>query len=102
MSNSLAVAKRILSDNSEVLYGIFGIIEVSGYFPPLAFLNEFLMKGSDPCDQDQRMDDWKPFEISEGEYADIKRWWIAMNPGAVEDALGEDCWEDWVQEILDR
>ena len=45
-------AKRVLEDNTNVLYGIFGIISGSGCFPPLLFLNEFFLAGSDPCDQD--------------------------------------------------
>lgn len=42
-------AKRVLDENTKVLYGIFGVISGSGYFPPLPFLNEFLMAGSDSC-----------------------------------------------------
>lgn len=69
MHNNVALAKRILSDNSKVLYGIFGIINTSGYFPPCSLLNEFLMAGNDPCDQDGRMKNWKPFKLSSEEHS---------------------------------
>jgi hypothetical protein len=39
MVNSVELAKNILSENAQVLYGIFGQIESSGYFPPKEFLN---------------------------------------------------------------
>ena len=59
MQNDIAKSKNILTENTNVLYGIFGIISTSGYFPSFYFLNEFLMQGSDPCDQDGRMEEWK-------------------------------------------
>src|SRR5262245_16266178 len=57
----LDVAKQVLTADEQVLYGIFGHIGTSGYFPPYEFLNEFLMVGCDPCDQDGRMANWQPF-----------------------------------------
>ena len=63
--NKLELAKKVLKENSEVLYGTFGIIESSGFFPPINFLNDFLKIGSDPCDQDGRMDNWKPFSLND-------------------------------------
>ena len=95
-------AKRVLEDNTNVLYGIFGIISGSGYFPPLLFLNEFFLAGSDPCDQDGRMGRWRRFALTLSEYEVVKAWWIENNPNTIESQLGCDCWNDWVQEILER
>jgi hypothetical protein len=100
--SSLESAKQVLEANEKVLYGIFGVIGSSGYFPPRDFLNDFLMQGNDPCDQDGRMSAWQPFAVSPEEYCQIKAWWMAGHTGAVEHALGADCWDDWVQEILNR
>lgn len=97
----LYAAKQVLATNEKVRYGIFGQIGASGYFPPREFLNEFLMKGMDPCDQDGRMSPWRPFAVTPEEYRDLKEWWIARHSGAIEDGLGADNWDDWVQEILD-
>src|SRR5262249_7930489 len=76
MVGAVDAAKQVLSADEAVLYGIFGIIGNSGYFPPREFLNEFLMVGSDPCDQDGRMGRWKPFALSPGEYDEVKAWWV--------------------------
>lgn len=95
-------AKRVLEDNTKVLYGIFGIISGSGYFPPLPFLNEFFLAGSDPCDQDGRMGRWRRFALTLSEYEVVKAWWIENNPNTIESQLGCECWNDWVQEILER
>ncbi len=100
MNNNLELAKKVLFENSKVLYGVFGVIEGSGYFPPRLFLNEFLMTGSDPCDQDGRMDRWTPFSLSVDEYLSLKDWWIDSHPNEIEDALGTDCWNDWVMEVF--
>jgi hypothetical protein len=100
---SLELAKWVLIADEEVQFGIFGHIASSGLFPPRAFLNEFLMLGHDPCDQDGRMSAWPPFAVSPEEYTALKEWWAARNEeGAVEDALGAACWDDWVQEFLNR
>ena len=98
----LQQAKSVLSDNTKVLYGIFGVVESSGYFPPRAFLNEFLMQGSDPCDQDRRSAEWSPVSLSPEEYSELKEWWISSHPDAVVDSLGVNCWDDWIGEILNR
>ena len=100
MSTSVSAAKRVLAANEAVLYGIFGVIAASNLFPPQAFLNEFLAVGSDPCDQDSRMGSWHPFTVSPQEYLEVKAWWVAAHPGAVEDGLGAESWDDWVQEVL--
>ena len=102
MPSTLDTAKQVLAANEAVLYGIFGVIGSSGYFPPRALLNEFLMRGNDPCDQDGRMDAWQPFALSPEEYREVKAWWVAGHADAVEDSLGVDSWDDWVQEILGR
>lgn len=101
MMDSLEIAKRVLLENSQVLYGIFGVIESSGFFPPRPFLNEFLAWGSDPCDQDGLMKRWPPLVLTEDEYEEIKTWWISLHPDAVEDSLDAACWNAWVQRILD-
>lgn len=100
--DNISKAKHILMENTQVLYGIFGMIDTSGYFPPLAFLNSFLMAGSDPCDQDGRMAPWRPFSLNEAEYGEVKAWWIASRPGTVESALNCESWDDWVQMILEK
>lgn len=100
MSNVADWAKRVLMANEAVLYGIFGVISGTGFFPPRAFLNEFLMAGSDPCDQDRRMGTWIPFELSPEEYAEVLSWWKMRHPDAVEDSFGVERWDDWVQHIL--
>lgn len=98
--NNATKAQQIPGENTNVLYGLFGMIDASGYFPPLVFLNTFLMAGSDPCDQDGRMDQWRPFSLNETEYAEVKAGSIASRPGTLESALNCTCWEDWVQTIL--
>jgi hypothetical protein len=97
---NIALAKSVLSDNTKVLYGIFNIINTSGYFPPRSFINEFLMGGNDPCDQDGRMESWEPIELSAEEYSHILSWWQSKYPNTVEDDLGAENWSDWVQSIL--
>lgn len=94
-------AKRVLDENTKVLYGIFGVIDGSGYFPPLSFLNEFFLVGCDPCDQDERMGRWRPFTLTSSEYEVVKAWWVASRPNTIESQLGCECWGDWVQEILE-
>ena len=102
VQDHVALAKRVLSENTKVLYGIFGIIEESGYFPSRPFLNEFLVGGNDPCDQDGRMESWNPFELSETEYSVVLSWWQLKYPNAVVDNLNSDSWNDWLQEILEN
>lgn len=101
-AEAVEAAKRVLSADEAVLYGIFGVIGGAGFFPPRAFLNEFLVGGCDPCDQDGRMCPWQPFFVSPAEYDELKAWWVDNHPGAVEDSLGVACWDDWVQEVLNR
>jgi hypothetical protein len=102
MPNPLDIAKQVLAADEAVPYGIFGLIGSSGYFPPHGFLNEFLMRGYDPCDQDRRMDAWRPFVLSPEDYRELKAWWFAAHSGAVEGDLGAVCWDDWVQVILNH
>jgi len=45
VQDKIALAKRVLTEDTKVLYGIFGIINTSGYFPPHKFLNEFFLIG---------------------------------------------------------
>jgi hypothetical protein len=100
MQNYLKLAKNILMEDEKVLYGIFGKIASYDYFPPRSFLNEFLMVGYDPCDQDGRMESWKPFSLSAEDYLLLKEWWISNHLNTLEDSLGVTCWSDWIQEIL--
>jgi hypothetical protein len=102
VAGAVKTAKRVLEADEAVLYGIFGVIRGSGYFPLREFLNEFLMGGNDPCDQDGRMSGWQPFALSPEEYDEIKAWWAAGHPGAVASDLGVGCWSDWVQVIMNH
>jgi hypothetical protein len=96
------LAKQVLVADETM--GIFGAIGPSGFFPPRTFLNEFFMAGSDPVDQDgllkKLLNLWQPFSLSDDEYEEIKAWWVAHHPGAVEDSLGADCWRDWEDAIV--
>ena len=98
---NIDLAKSVLAENSNVLYGIFGTIKISGYFPPRKFLNQFFSQGSDPCDQDGRMDCWKPFTLSENEYNAILTWWLSKYPDANLDDLGQESWDSWSLEIVE-
>jgi hypothetical protein len=100
MAQAVETAKRVLEADEAVLYGIFGVIGGSGYFPPRDFLNEFLMVGNDPCDQDGRMSRWQPFALSPEDYEVVKAWWVAGHPDAVVSDLNVDNWDDWIQAIL--
>jgi hypothetical protein len=100
MSDPVQTAKRVLAANTVVQHGIFGAINSSGFFPPMKFLNQFLVMGNDPCDQDGRMGDWPPFILADQEYLEVKEWWIATHAGVTEDNLGADCWDDWIEKIL--
>jgi hypothetical protein len=100
-TTTVELVKQILTANTKVLHGLFGIIEASGYFPPRLFLNEFLMHGSDPRDQDARMDSWTPFALSADDYSVVKIWWLQDHPDAIEDTLDENCWTDWMVKILE-
>lgn len=100
--DNICHAKCVLEENTRILYGIFGVISGSGYFPPMSFLNEFLLAGSDPCDQDGRMGSWRPFTLTLSEYDTIKAWWFESHLNTVESHLGCECWDDWVQEMLER
>jgi hypothetical protein len=102
VQDKIALAKKVLTEDTKVLYGIFGVINTSGYFPPHKFLNEFFLIGNDPCDQDGRMTVWWPFKLSEDEYLKVFTWWKLEYPNTVVDNLGTDNWNDWVQEILEN
>ncbi|MGU5763054.1 hypothetical protein [Aeromonas hydrophila] len=102
MSNHIEKAKKVLTENSRVPYGIFGVVRGSGFFPPRFFLNEFLSAGSDPCDQDGRMASWIPFELTAEEYLEIIKWWVSLYPNSIEDALSQSSWQEWSVEIIER
>ena len=102
MPEALEAAKRVLAANEAVRFGIFGVVGSSGVFPPRVFVNQFLARGSDPCDQDGRMGRWVPFAVPPDAYQPLLAWWTAGHPGAVEDGMGAACWDDWVQELLER
>jgi hypothetical protein len=99
--DKIQTAQRILAADENVLYGIFGVVAASSFFPPHKFLNEFLVVGNDPCDQDNRMPSWNPFELSIDEYSDVKTWWISKHPGTTLSSLDVDNWDDWIQEVLE-
>lgn len=60
------------------------------------------MGGSDPCDQDGRMESWEPFSFDVEGYLTVKKWWIEKYPRTVEDRLGVNSWDDWIQEIFEK
>lgn len=98
---SVEIACKVLSKNETVQFGIFGLIGRSEYFPPRLFLNEFLMMGNDPCDQDQRMEQWNAFELNFEEYETVRQWWLSEHPRAIKELPGVSCWADWVHEIIE-
>jgi hypothetical protein len=98
---SIEIARIVLSKNETIPFGIFGLIGKSEYFPPRLFLNEFFMKGYDPCDQDQRMGTWDAFELDIEEYDAVRQWWISNHPRATRNLPDVNCWSDWVQEIVE-
>ena len=59
------------------------------------------MGGNDPCDQDGRMGNWEPLELSRHEYERIKEWWGTLHPRSRESSLESSNWTEWVQEILE-
>ncbi len=99
---SVELAIKILKENSNVLYGVFGIIETTQYFPPKNFFNQFLEKGNDPCDQDGRMESWKPFNLNDIEYKEIKEWWLSKHPEVTVNSLGASSWNEWQSIILEK
>jgi hypothetical protein len=94
-------AKQIIGENSKILYGIFGIIETSGYFPTKELLNEFFSTGYDPCDQDNRMKPWKPFILDENEYKQISNWWLSKHPNCTISSLNSTTWQEWSYLIIE-
>jgi len=96
----VATAKYVLKEDEDVLYGVFGHIGASGYFPPRQLLNEFLMIGTDPCDQDGLMAPWIPFALEPAEYDEVKAWWMGAHPGTLVSDLGAQSWDEWISAIL--
>lgn len=94
-------AKTVLLQNTKILYGIFGVIACSNYFPPRELLNEFLMGGIDSCDQDGRMPPWQPFALLPEEYVAIEAWWSELNPGTCTDRLAAANWSEWAVAVLE-
>ncbi|MCM8528162.1 MAG: hypothetical protein NE327_16690 [Lentisphaeraceae bacterium] len=93
-------AKELLSENHEVLYGAFST--VSNIFPTFEILNDFFRQGKDSCDQDERMKEWKPFELNLENYLKIVNWWKEKYPQTIVDSLGTDNWEDWFVELQEK
>lgn len=102
MSEKINLAKKVLSENiaNTNNWGIFNCIDSSFFFPPRKILNQFLESGSDPCDQDRRMEDWSPFSLNKSEYNIVKNWWFLDRSGVVDD-LEQTNWDDWIGELLD-
>ena len=99
MSSATDLAKDILLESLNASSAsTFKAVRRSERFPPRPLLNEFLMVGEDPCDPNHRR--WPPFALSDDEYAAVKGWWIGLNPGATEDALGAESWDDWFSLVL--
>src|SRR5438034_11340182 len=101
MTNDIERAKAVLAENSTMPFGIFGVVAGSKRFPPRELLNEFLMGGSDPCDQDQRMVPWPPFMLSADEFAAVEAWWQSVHPGSVTDWVVMDSWHDWTAQLIE-
>ncbi|MBL9082915.1 MAG: hypothetical protein JNK76_13965 [Planctomycetales bacterium] len=93
-------AKRVLTNSEAAGYGYFNHISPFGYFPPLEFLNQFLVLGHETWDQDGMHERWKPFELSPEEHCEVANWWIEKYPGTVVHDLGAKCWDDWLFQIL--
>lgn len=101
MTSKSERAKAVLLANMNVRFGIFGAVASSNYFPPHKFLNEFLLGGSDSCDQDGRMAPWQPFALTAKEFAVVEAWWRESHPGAVTDALDAESWREWAVGMLE-
>lgn len=95
-------AIKVLTENTKVLYGFFGVVEQSPFFPPCSFLNEFFQKGFDPCDQDSRMRNWEPFELNLQEYEAVASWWLKNHPNSTINALEVKNWDDWQIKIIEE
>ncbi|WP_324766870.1 hypothetical protein [Pokkaliibacter plantistimulans] len=100
MIDKTALAIKVLTDDVTVIHGIFVAIKRSGFFPPAPFLNEFLEKGTDSCDQDGIMDRWTPFILSSEEYQTVLLWWLTQYPGTVVAGFGAVNWNEWVGVIV--
>ena len=100
MNTTTKLAKSILEDNQNVLYGIFGVVVSSSWFQPANFLNELLQGGGDPCDQDGRMPTWSPFSLTAREYEEVKQWWLELHPQSQVSDLGVEDWSEWSFEII--
>ncbi len=94
--------KKILSENSKVPYGIFGVIESTRYFPPRELLNQFLYKGYDPCVQYGKMNNWKPTVLNENQYSSIVEWWKIEHSNIKVDFLDKTDWNEWTNAILEE
>ncbi len=97
--SDLELVKKIVGESPT-----FKIIDGETYFPPLKVMNDFLIQGHDPADQDDLYPRWNPFEIDENTYRQLKLWWITDNPDAKEDWLGLNESEShlWFTEAYDR
>jgi hypothetical protein len=98
--SSLEKAKRVLAESEMLPVGTFKEIGDHPYFPPRAFLNEFLALSRDPCDQDGLMGKWQPFTLSPDDYCELLAWWVAKHPGAVETSLDAKCWNEWADVVF--
>nr|WP_202819704.1 hypothetical protein [Thaumasiovibrio occultus] len=101
MFSNATRAISILDANRRTRHGIFRFIGAMGYFPPHAFLNTFLAKGHDLCDQDGEMASWMPFQLTPAEYDAVATWWVSLHPKTVVDDLSAEDWQEWVQAIIE-
>jgi hypothetical protein len=99
-THSTESAKAVLTASTQAGYGYFNHIAGTDYFPPRSFLNEFLLIGHETWDQDRMHPEWTPFVLSPDDYADVKAWWVASHPNAVESDLGAEGWDHWLGLIL--
>lgn len=100
--NKSDLATTILEENTKILYGIFGVVIASGFFPTWHILNGFFSQGNDPCDQDGCMEAWRPFELDEEEYFVLLEWWLTVYPNSRVESFGVESWDDWIVEVVER
>lgn len=64
----------------------FDICDRFHLFPPHDILNAFLLSGIDSIAGEQ-VQEWRPFELNEKEYAELWAWWKSRHPLCITDRL---------------
>ena len=89
------IERHELSLKKFILRGLsFGICRAVHCWPPLATFNGFLGCGYDDVDHEERVMEWKPFEITEKQYLRVV---AKVDPEFTIDCLGTEDgdWEQW-------